>query len=663
MGKSDVKENPGQCKLTGVLLAGLVQLAACGIIYYFRVPNPNIVLFVIMTAALVRLGYQAGIISGVIAFLYSAFFFSTDHSWIYYTPLNLNKLLVITAGIIANILLIGHLHKKSNEAVELVTKLKLEQQKNYEDSQKEQQMLNALCINYTAAFCCDLLHDYIEPLKQKSFSHSAKAQSGLKNPHSYSEWISYCKDNVVVLKSSPDFAEVFAAENIMRRLRTEASFTYRHQTRPNAVGKEYFETTFVKLFADDSSFRIIMGYRPIDDIVAEEKERNSRLQEALKAANKANIAKTTFLLNMSHDIRTPLNGIIGLLKIDEAHFADRQLVLANHKKMMVAADHLLELINDVLQLSKLENCTVKLAHEVVDLAAMTSDIETIIVDRAAEAGIVWDYEKKLLPQPYVYGSPLHLRQIFLNIYGNCIKYNHAGGRISTVVELLEQKDGRCVYRWQIRDTGIGMSEEYVKHIFEPFSQEHTDARSVYQGTGVGMSIVKGLVEQMHGTITVTSKEGKGSCFEIVLPFELAQAPSKAMQVQNGQADINGLSLMLVEDNSLNAEIAQVLLQDCGARVTVVSDGRQAVELFSSQPPKTFDAILMDVMMPVMDGLAATKTIRALQREDAATIPIIAMTANAFQEDAKKCLEAGMNAHLTKPLDIEKIKRTICAALA
>lgn len=387
---------------------------------------------------------------------------------------------------------------------------------------------------------------------------------------------------------------------------------------------------------------------------------NVRLREAVEKAEKANLAKSNFLSRMSHDIRTPINGIIGLLKIDETHFEDHELVLENHGKMQIAANHLLSLINDVLQMSKLEDGNITLTHEYINLYELSKDIVTIIIGRAEAAGIIWDYERKgqILTHPYIYGSPLHLRQIFLNIYGNCIKYNHPGGRITTKVDALKEHDGMITYRWTISDTGKGMSEEFIHHIFEPFTQEDTDARSAYQGIGLGMAIVKGLIDKMNGIIEVTSKEGAGSTFVITIPFEIAPAPSELPPVEDEPAyDIHGLHIMLAEDNDLNAEIAETLLTDEGAQITRVSDGAQALDLFR-RSPKQFDVILMDVMMPVMDGITAVKEIRALGGRDAKNIPVIAMTANAFEEDAHKCLDAGMNAHIAKPIDIAVVKETI-----
>ena len=386
--------------------------------------------------------------------------------------------------------------------------------------------------------------------------------------------------------------------------------------------------------------------------------KNLELREAVFQAQKANAAKSSFLSRMSHDIRTPLNGIIGLIKINETHMDDRELVKTNQDKMLVSADHLLSLINDVLQMSKLEDENIEISHEPIDLGEISREVGTIISGRTAEAGIAFEIGKQELPVSYVYGSPLHIRQIFLNIYGNCIKYNKPHGKVTTTLKCLGEKNGIVTYRWTISDTGIGMSEEFLKHIFEPFVQEHSDARTVYSGTGLGMSIVKRIIDRMN----VTSKEGEGSTFVITLPFEIAEKPEEILAEMDGEVNIAGLHLLLAEDNELNAEIARTLLEDEGAITTIVNDGQQAVDIFSRNKPGTFDAILMDIMMPEMDGLSATKAIRALDREDAGTIPIIAMTANAFDEDEKKCMEAGMNAHLVKPLDIQKMKEAVCRYL-
>ena len=390
--------------------------------------------------------------------------------------------------------------------------------------------------------------------------------------------------------------------------------------------------------------------------------KNEELREAAIQAEKANAAKSSFLSRMSHDIRTPLNGIIGLLEVDASHPDDTELINSNWEKMRISANHLLSLLNDILQMSKLESGEITLTHEPIEINQLSAEVLTIIGQRAAETGITMEVDKNSDPVsvPWVYGSPLHLRQIFLNIYTNCIKYNKVGGSVSTLFQCVEKGERSVTYRWTITDTGIGMSEEFLKHIFDPFTQENADARSVYHGTGLGMAIVKGLVERMNGSIEVSSTVGVGSVFVITLPFEIAE-PSGGEEFKESMAiwaNIRGMHLLLAEDNDLNAEIAQMFLEDAGAVIDRVSDGQQAVNLFLEKPAGTFDAILMDVMMPVMDGLTAARRIRALDRSDAGTIPIIAMTANAFVEDAEKCLAAGMNAHLSKPMDINKVILTI-----
>ena len=379
----------------------------------------------------------------------------------------------------------------------------------------------------------------------------------------------------------------------------------------------------------------------------------------LESEKKANKSKSDFLSRMSHDMRTPLNGIIGLLQIAERHFDDKDLLLESHKKMHVAANYLLSLINDVLQMSKIEDGNVPLTKDIIDFSELTKDIIDIIEQRAKERGIKMQFNAKNdIRYPFVYGSPVHLRQIFFNIYGNCIKYNHIGGSIVTTSDYTETDDGVVMYEWTITDTGIGMSKEYKEHIFEPFSQERQYIGSAHHGIGLGMSIVKGLIEKMGGSIEVESEEGVGSTFIIKIPFKIASTPDKVNK-QTSELKIDGLNLLLVEDNELNAEIAETLLSDEGAVVTVAKDGLQAVNIFKEKPEGSFDAILMDIMMPVMDGLTATKKIRTLNHPDAKKIPIIAMTANAFKEDKEKCLAAGMNAHLAKPIEIENVKKVLC----
>lgn len=405
--------------------------------------------------------------------------------------------------------------------------------------------------------------------------------------------------------------------------------------------------------ADGVAIKVLYTLRIINERKQREIAQNERLKEAAVAADAANLSKSAFLYNMSHDIRTPLNGIIGLLEIDKAHFDDAKLVRENHDKMLVAADHLLSLINDVLQMSKLEDGTVEIECVPTDLLEVSKEVGTIIWTRTLEAGVTFEFGKQELPERYIYGSALHIRQIFLNIYGNCIKYNRPGGKIITSLECVQNDGKNITYRWTINDTGVGMEEDFVNHIFEPFVQEDKDARSIYHGTGLGMAIVKKLIDGMGGSISVSSKKDIGSTFVITLPFRIApKIEEKNLTVTN--EGIEGLKILLVEDNELNAEIAETILKDRGAVVTTVSNGAEAVDIFAEKPNETFDIILMDIMMPVMNGYEAAREIRRINREDAKTVPIIAMTANAFKEDEQKCINAGMNAHIAKPIDIKAL---------
>lgn len=637
------------------IFAGVLQLLACIVIYIFNIPNPNIVLFVLLSAALVRYGYAAGTVCGVIAFLYSAFFFSTDHSWIFYTPVNRNKLIVIALGIVANIFIIGHLQKANQKAIQHITRLETEKEQSKELAELSA-VSSALSDIYTGVFSISLTDDSFTSIKAPE-----AVASILAGQRSAQSAISLAVEKTVSSENMESMLEFVQLRSLPERMAAERFLSREYKGKLSG----WVRGSFIEVSRDGNGrlTQVLYAYQLIDEEKQKELEQQETLRQAVAAADAANRAKSTFLFNMSHDIRTPLNGIIGLLKIDEAHSDDAELLQENRVKMEKAANHLLSLVNDVLQMSKLESGTEEIVCEPVYLSDISRDIVAIIKESATEGGIKWAFSgDRELAYPYVMTSPLHLRQIFLNIYGNSIKFTKPGGTISSWQEFVKEENHVVTYRWTISDTGIGMSEEFLKRIFDPFAQEQTGARTSYQGTGLGMSIVKNLVEKMHGTIEVTSKEGVGSTFVLTIPFEIAEAPATKAQMTTQVDSIQGLHLLLAEDNELNAEIAKMLLEDAGASTTLVTDGKQTAELFESSPAGTFDAILMDVMMPVMDGLTATKAIRALNRPDAKTVPILAMTANAFAEDAKKCLDAGMNAHLAKPLDIEKVKQAICESI-
>ena len=445
-------------------------------------------------------------------------------------------------------------------------------------------------------------------------------------------------------------------ESVMRLGQGEkASFVFRWEHQK--LGLRYYRCG-CNCIAKSERYTCFCGYgQDITEDMKQITENEQKMKAAMLEAKKANAAKTAFLSRMSHDIRTPLNGIIGLIEIDENNTDNIELLKEHRAKAKVAADHLMSLINDVLELNKLDDQNVTLAHEPFSLAQMADEILTIGEMRATEAGVRLVHENcnPNIVVPYVYGSPLHVRQIFLNIIGNAIKYNKPGGSVTCRIETVTHDDRTVTYRCTVADTGIGMSQEFIKHIFEPFSQEQNDARSFYQGTGLGMSIVKSLVDRMNGTIEIESEKGKGSTFTVTIPFEIADSADIADAIEySDDADVKGVRILLAEDNNLNREIAHTLLEENGAVITEAVDGQQAVEIFTQNPPHTFDVILMDVMMPNVDGLTATRMIRGSERPDAKEIPILAMTANAFSEDIQRTRQAGMNAHISKPLEIKKV---------
>ena len=382
---------------------------------------------------------------------------------------------------------------------------------------------------------------------------------------------------------------------------------------------------------------------------------------ALESEKKANQSKSDFLSRMSHDMRTPLNGIIGLMDICMKHPEDRTLVDSSRLKARVAADHLLSLINDTLELSKLENEETKLPEEDFYLPELLHEVETIAQMRADKECITIHFmaDPYSIPYPNLTGSSLHVKQIFLNLITNSIKYNRKNGSVDCFLKEEKQSDNRVLVDVTIKDTGIGMSEDFLKNIFQPFVQADQGARSQYKGTGLGMAIVKELLDRMGGTIQIDSIENQGTTIHVVIPFEIAEEPAAVQEMSElPKESLSGCRILLAEDNELNREIAVFLLKDEGISVTEAEEGQQAVECFLKMPEGYYDAVLMDIMMPVMDGYQAARAIRGSGKKDAEMIPIIAMTANTFAEDKRKTMEAGMDAHLSKPLNVPELMDTI-----
>lgn len=391
-----------------------------------------------------------------------------------------------------------------------------------------------------------------------------------------------------------------------------------------------------------------------------EREYRAQLKEAARRAESANRAKTQFLQRMSHDIRTPINGIQGMVEIGEYYKDDPEKQSQCRQSIRESARLLLELVNEVLDMGKLESGEIVLEERPFDLIALLDSVGGLPEQSAAARGIRVDRKPWEVQHTALIGSPVYLKRLLMNIYSNAVKYNKDNGSITVRCRELRTEGDTAWFEFICADTGIGMSEEFQKYLFEPFAQEHSTARSAYDGTGLGMAIAKALTEKMGGTITFTSREGEGTTFRITLPFRidtagrLPQQPAAEPEVSDA---LRGMRILLAEDNELNMEIAEFMLQSAGAEVTEAHDGREAVELFRASPPGHFDAVLMDVMMPVLDGYQATGIIRASDRPDAG-VPIIAMTANAFVEDRQRAREAGMTEHLAKPLDRAVLVRTL-----
>ena len=405
-------------------------------------------------------------------------------------------------------------------------------------------------------------------------------------------------------------------------------------------------------------------YRTNQSHQKQEQEKDEKYKTELliaaKKAEAANEAKTEFLQRMSHDIRTPINGICGMVNMADHYADDMEKQKEYRTKVKEASNLLLELVNDVLDMSKLESGEIVLEEIPFNLSSIYREVFVVIEQVAAEQNLQIVWEKKEITHRDLIGSPRYVKRVMMNILSNAMKYNRENGHIYiSCIEIPSGQPETTTMEFVCRDTGIGMAEEFQKHIFEPFAQEHAGSRTKFAGTGLGMPISKKLIEKMGGTITFESAEGIGTTFVIRVPFKIdLDVDIREEQADVSEKSIKGLHILLAEDNELNMEIAEFVLQNEGAEVSKAWNGEETVELFRKSESGEFDAILMDIMMPVMNGYEATKMIRSLDREDAKVIPIIAMTANAFTEDRLRAKEAGMNEHIAKPFDTKLLVKII-----
>ena len=453
----------------------------------------------------------------------------------------------------------------------------------------------------------------------------------------------------------PDYVEMVeeSVREMMKNGRSEVVYPWKHPE----LGKIYVRCGGVPDKSFKKSGSSLNGYhQDITETMVTRKKQEQSIMELLERVRQANSAKSEFLSHMSHDLRTPINGILGMLAILEKSQDDPERQTACRKKIRVSTEHLLSLVNDVLQVSKLESGRLTVVEETFDLHETLENCIAMLSPSAKEREIRLELEDSGLRHSKVIGNPLHLKQILMNVIDNSIRYNRPCGSVFVQAEETAFRGGTESCRFVIEDTGIGIGEDFKEHIFEPFTQEHQDARTNYNGVGLGMSIVKKLVDQMKGTIEIDSQVGKGSVVQITLPLRVDEAWSGETVDEDWHMPDNivGMCVLLVEDNEINCEIMEYILKDAGVNVVTAGDGKAAVDAFAASEPGAFDCVLMDLMMPVMSGYEAARVIRGLDRIDAEAVPIIALSANAFDEDIALAKAAGMNEHLAKPVDIRKM---------
>ncbi|MBP5291304.1 MAG: response regulator, partial [Lachnospiraceae bacterium] len=546
-------------------------------------------------------------------------------------------------------------------------------------------MITAMAADYRSLYFVDLDKDECNCVQAPA---TTSGQMWEKKVFSFRDGFTNYALQCVSKNDRESFLQFINPDNIRSRLAAEPMISHRYLAVKDGV--EQYEMLSIasvntsQYHDEHDKIRAIgMGFSNVDLETREELTQKHALSEALTKAEEANAAKTAFLSSMSHEIRTPMNAIIGL---DNIALRDKYIspdIRDNLEKIGSSARHLLSLINDILDMSRIESGRMVLKSEEFSFRDMTDQINTIIHGQCDEKGLTYVNQLIECNDAYFIGDDLRLRQIIINILGNAVKFTDPPGTVTFIVEQIScdnliskdnknisyDKDGDdgkklCILRFTMRDTGIGMDEAFLPQLFEPFSQEDATSTNRYGGSGLGMALTKNMVDLMGGTIIVDSKKGQGTTFTVEVPLIRAEHPEDLDNCEdsNEQSEtlvsLEGLHVLIAEDVDLNAEILTDLLEMEGVTSEWVKNGQLAVEKFVQNPPGHFDFILMDVRMPVMDGLTATGEIRKLERPDAATIPIIALTANAFEEDMRRCLSAGMDAHLPKPVDIDQMKKVL-----
>ena len=554
--------------------------------------------------------------------------------------------------------------------VESIIQEHLEQEKRtkeleqkYQNQLKEQLLVfDTLARNFKNVYFADLEKETARTLKLDADYVEVPGREDYRE-YPFAAVLNQWINTVVCPEDREKIAETITAENVRETLKTQDEMVGNYRSLVDGV-LHHFQYNISKV--NKAGTKIILGFQNVDDIVNEhllavekEKKKEKALQDALSLANQATRAKSTFLSNMSHDIRTPMNAIIGYTSLAQTHLEDTQLVQDYLEKIQTSSMHLLSLINQILDMSRIESGTVKLEEGEVYLPAILQDLRTILQGQITSKQQHVQIDLLNVEHQNVITDKLRLSQILLNLASNAVKYTGAGGEI--IIKVTEKPcstGGYATYELSVKDNGKGMAPEFVEHVFDSFARERTSTASGVQGTGLGMSITKNIVDMMGGTITVESELGCGTEFVVTVDFKIASQHAAVQEEHAQLRNYQGKRALLVEDNDLNREIATALLEELGMVVDQACDGTEAVSIMNAANENTYNLIFMDIQMPMMDGYTATREIRTLSNNRKANIPIVAMTANAFEEDKRKAFEAGMNAHISKPVNVEDIAKAL-----
>ena len=527
----------------------------------------------------------------------------------------------------------------------------------------------ALLQTANAVYTVDLTNDKLENV----YYHEAafKIENDIQTPRSYSD---YCnkRSRYVTEDTLENYRIVDSSFKLLKRFATGAKQvtveyceTMGKENKPVWLQKTVLMSRDMVYDANtDKESSVVHGivlFKNTSDFHEKEQQEKARLQMAYEEADSENRAKTEFMNRMSHDIRTPINGIMGMVDIIRKNRDDWGKVDDSLDKIQLSTRHLLELVSDVLDMSKLEAGMFEIHEDVFDMNELMDEVAALVDAQLVESSITHCKHRSNIQHTALKGSSLQLRRIMVNLLSNAIKYNKSNGTIDTYAEELSCDGTTVWYEFKIVDTGIGMSEEFIKEqLFKPFTQEKNDARTLYRGTGLGMSIVKALLDKMGGSIEVESQLGEGSTFTFRLPFKVDENAIETQKEEqsSGEQKLEGKQILLVEDNEINMEIAEFYLKELGIVVDKAWNGKEAIDKFEESAPGTYDLILMDIMMPVMGGREAARRIRTLERPDAETVRIYAMTAQVSSESVHKCLASGMNGHIAKPIDESKLREIL-----